>query len=253
MKRNIRNEFQIFGSETSIDYDVLVFVDSISQSKEKSKELCHKFDNEIYNFLISNGYEDKKVNTNLGVLKNGEIVQVFKGTADEVNNSLFKTYDNFKQPFPKRVKRLVKRNDDLKVLRCIRSILQLFSRTVFRNEVKSALKSNLSNQISVLDSIDFSNDIDFNKNNLEKSDVYKNVAFQIGQTLSLIKGDELYTKSEIANAYPLLKSFLERDVSNYNFSNLETMKKTLTFAIKASYLKHIGKHNEVTYMSEKNN
>jgi len=83
--------FQIFGSKSSQDYDVIVFVDKIPQT-EDAKNLCKKWNKKLYMTFVNNGMKIKTLNTNLAVLENGIIIAVFKGTSDEVNNSCYLTY-----------------------------------------------------------------------------------------------------------------------------------------------------------------
>ena len=36
-------KFQLFGSKSSIDYDTMVFIDSIPESVEECKDMCELF------------------------------------------------------------------------------------------------------------------------------------------------------------------------------------------------------------------
>jgi hypothetical protein len=60
--------------------------------------------------------------------------------------------------------------------------------------------------ISRMEEIDFST---LNKN-MTAEDIKKIIAFQTGQTLSLINGRELFTKREVAVEYPELEPYLYR-------------------------------------------
>ncbi|GAJ03678.1 unnamed protein product, partial [marine sediment metagenome] len=42
-------------------------------------------------------------------------------------------------------------------------------------------------------------------------DDYKYIAFQLGQTLTLVRGQDLYTKTSVAQALPALGPFLRRE------------------------------------------
>ena len=127
--------YQFFGSKTSIDYDVMLFVDTITNSKYDNNLLCKK-----YNEELSQIYPDKKMNCNLAILENGIITKVYKGTADECNNSLFLTYSNFEyQKYPNHIVELIPRDVELKILRCYRIICSMLSRNENRSEVKAAL------------------------------------------------------------------------------------------------------------------
>lgn len=204
--------FNIFGSPSSQDYDVMVFL-AASQIPATIKErgnLCKHYDKALGILL-----PDKKVNTNIAVAnEHGIISQVHKGTVDEVNNSIFYTYQYHNQFHPLQVVRQVERDVDLKLLRGMRIILSFLSRTEHREAVKKALQSDLLAKCKTLQEINLKtgleNIADFGKNNA-KEDVLKNIAFQIGQCLGLMEGVEYYTKEAIAHAYPLLECYLLRN------------------------------------------
>lgn len=66
-------------------------------------------------------------------------------------------------------------------------------------------------------------------------DIKKFIAFQIGQVLGLlIANDELYTKKQVAERFPLLREFLYRN-PNADIADLEQMKETFV-----SYLRDIN-------------
>ena len=73
-------KFQIFGSENSTDYDVMVFVDEILDV-ESSHRLCKEHDLELAKILT-----DKPLNSNLAIIKDGFVVDVFKGVVSEENH-----------------------------------------------------------------------------------------------------------------------------------------------------------------------
>ena len=62
----------------------------------------------------------------------------------------------------------------------------------------------------MLEQLDFSVPVDFGKNGLP-ADIYKSIAFQLGQVLALIEGIELYTKEDICSYYPPLAPALRRE------------------------------------------
>jgi hypothetical protein len=210
-------KFQIFGSESSLDLDVLVFVDSIPSIQE-SHILCGEYDKELKEYFKT----DKEVNTNLAVLKNGNITDVFKGTIGEVNNSLYYTYEFHKQYYPNMIESLMKRNVQLKVSRVLRMILTLLSRTEHRILIKKALRSGDSLKIKTLYNIDLTTIPNINKN-ISDVDYRKTIAVQLGQVLGLLNGKEFYTKESISEEYVKLKPFLDRDVE-YDMSILEKYK-----------------------------
>jgi len=209
-------KFQLFGSKSSIDYDVMVFVDSISESVEECKKICEMYDEEISMILQLHDYPLKKVNSNLAVVNNGIITDIHKGMICECNNSIFLTYDNFEQIHPNQITKLVARDVDLKILRCYRILLSFLSRTFYREEVKKSLKGTLTQKIDVLININYDN-IDFGNRNGEPIDIWKALAFQVGQTLLLTKDIEAYSKEEICIHIPALSPFIMRSVDDYDY------------------------------------
>lgn len=199
--------FQIFGSENSKDYDVIVFVDNIPEVIDDAHTLCKKYNAELLEIL-----DDKPLNCNLGVVKDGHIVDVFKGTPDEVNNALYYTYDYHKQYYPNAVKSLVNRDSDMKILRASRGILSFFSRSEMRAEIKKALRGDLREKIPVLKKLDFTKMTDFPGKKEAVDDIYKVISFQFGQLFSLIDGHEpdSYSKNGIIKNYPDLEPMLNR-------------------------------------------
>ena len=71
------------GSRDSMDEDNLYLVDTIP-SFEECKTLC----------------DNRSDNGNLAVVREGVVVDSYKGLPDEVNNSLFHTYALHEQDFP---------------------------------------------------------------------------------------------------------------------------------------------------------
>ena len=80
--------FYLFGSEDSRDYDVIVSVDEIPQNIDAAHNIC-----KYWNQKLSEILPDKPLNCNLGVFDNGRLVDVFKGTVDELINVIYYTYD----------------------------------------------------------------------------------------------------------------------------------------------------------------
>jgi hypothetical protein len=199
-------EFQVFGSKSSKDLDVMVFVDDIPQKPH----LCHQLESELNIWIKDFTKTGKEVNSNLAVIEGGIISKVFKGIQCEVNNSLIRTYDLHQQYFPLKVKSPIERDVDLKILRTCRVLLSFISRTEYRSIVKPALSSKFSDKVSALYQCDISKLKGFTDKNVSQEDIFKVYAFQIGQTLSLIDGVELYTKEEISMAYPELEKFIAR-------------------------------------------
>lgn len=196
--------YTIFGSKDSLDYDVMVYVDSIPPI-QKCKELCAEYEE-----LLKAELPDKKINVNLAVVDDGQIVSVFKGTPDECNNSILLTHYFHEQKHPVLVKRRTERDVPLKLARGLRSVLSFLSRTEYRPLVKKALKGTAEEKLSALEQIDLAAIADLGKNNQDVVEFYKQAAFQIGQCLALIDGEELYTKEQIRSEFPRLGPYLQR-------------------------------------------
>lgn len=203
--------FQLFGSASSKDVDAIVFVDAIDENPFHGTESCKKYNSAIAEILQT----DKKVNSNLAILEGGTIVKVLKGTSDETNNSLLRTYDLHPQLFPNQIRKTLARDLDLKVLRTTRVLLSLLSRTQYRTEVKLALQQDFSARIQTLAACNISVLDEFTigtKGETKEAfeDFKKSYAFQIGQTLALMDGIELYTKEEISEVFTELSPFIQR-------------------------------------------
>ena len=212
----IFENFQIFGSEDSKDYDIMVFVDEIG-TKQESHERVAEFDRKL-----SLMFPDKPLNSNLAIIKYGVVTEVFKGTVDEVNNMLYLTYNLHEQKYPLKITRLIERDVDLKILRTARVLLSFLSRTEHRPKVKKALKSDLIEKLKVLADIDLTKILDLGSRNVKWEDYLKTMSFQLGQTLALMVGKELYTKNEIFQTFPELKTMLLRE--DVDLFNLEVLK-----------------------------
>jgi len=211
-------KFQVFGSEDSLDYDVMVFVDEIPEIIDHSHTLC-----KMYNAKLSKVLTDKPLNCNLAIVADGLIVKVFKGTPDEVNNALFYTYDFHTQYHPLVVKAPIVREYDMKILRAYRNILSFFSRSELRTIIKPALRGDLRAKIPVMKMIDFETMKEFPGKKESIKDIYKVMAFQFGQLFSLVDGFEKdsYTKSGIIQNYPdLTPMLLRQELSEKDYKTL---------------------------------
>lgn len=190
----------IHGSEDLTDLDVIYVVDELP-SLQECKIFC----------------SDKIENRNLITIEDGIVTSVYKGTTDEVNNALIRTYNLHEQEYPLLVTRVVQRDTQIKAIRAVRGVLSHLSRSMFRPEIKNALRGSWSVRIETLQMIyDHFDEIDFDslQNNMSAADIKKLIAFQIGQVLALIDGVELYTKSEIANYLKGLTPYLYRNSKN---------------------------------------
>ncbi|WP_281232492.1 hypothetical protein [Flavobacterium gelatinilyticum] len=214
--------YQIFGSENSLDLDLVFFIEEMPETIAEKLALSKELSQSIISF-----FPEKEINANLAVQRNGHLVEVYKGTTDELNNALFYTYQNHHQKFDNQITKLLVRDVDLKFLRSARMILSFLSKTEYRSIIKWALKGDLDEKIKALERIDLKQIDSFGKDKNDLNSI-KSIAFQLGQAISLHEGKELYTKNEIANAFPDLIKYLSRK-ENTDFENLQ--KRLFSFII----------------------
>ena len=203
-------ERYIHGSEDSTDLDVLYIVDELPD-KAECKRFCSS---------------DPSENRNVATVSDGVITSVYKGTVDELNNALLRTYHLHPQTDELLVTRELERCVPLKLVRAVRILLSYMSRTHYRPDVKAALRGTWTDKLNMLDKIDLTT-VDFNafhKGEHNRADILKTYAFQIGQVTGLLHNPriEVYTKSEIAEKKisEQLKPYLYReDNADLNFLN----------------------------------
>jgi hypothetical protein len=201
------NKYNVFGSETSTDCDIMVFVDTIPEKPHECGHLAHDIQSKL---SIDT---PKKLNVNLAILCDGVIVKVYKGTPDETNNSIFDTYKYhiLLQKYPLLIERPVERDINIKIVRSIRVILSMITRTNKRKEMKSSLsKDHLRSRVETLRTVKFE-EIIFEKISDTMENIWKTIAFQIGQSMALIEGIEIFDKVAILEKYPTLAKFLRRE------------------------------------------
>lgn len=218
LESSFETPFYIFGSENSQDYDVLVSVNSIPQNINEAHDICKYFNDKLKSTLLP----DKTLNCNLGIFEKGELVKVFKGTVDELNNVLYYTYKNHKQYYPNPITKVVNRDIDEKILRVARFLITFYSRTNLRPYVKSALRGNLKDKLEVIKMVNYVEMVDFPGKKEKIENIYKSIAFQFGQIFSLIDGfeSESYTKTEIGKNYQDLNNLLNRGTVTNNDLNI---------------------------------
>lgn len=189
----------IHGSEDSTDTDVVYVVDEIP-SLQEAKAFCSA---------------DKSENRNLITVdeRKGVVMACYKGSIDEINNSLIDTYDLHEQTDPLLVKFRRCRDIPIKCMRSLRIILSHLSRSQFRTQIKEALHGCWNERLETLELLaDNLDKIDFDTLNKKMSgdDIKKVIAFQIGQCSALLDDVEIYTKGGLAAYYPTLKPYLYR-------------------------------------------
>src|SRR5690606_37257030 len=94
---------------------------------------------------------------------------------------------------------------------------------------KIALRSDLSQRLQALSSIDLQL-VTSNNKGYSLVDLRKVLAFQMGQTLALNSGEELYTKRGIMQLYPKLTPYLER-LADADMQNLNDLLKCFLLAL----------------------
>ena len=197
--------FHVFGSPSSLDCDIVVFVDTLP-SLEEGKALAAELAPQILTQLGTN----KKLNLNFAVLRDGIIVETLKGIPDETNNAVLATYGFHTQCHPLAIAHAVSRDRRAKFERVARIVLSLYSRTPHRESVKRALSGDFAAKCAMLHELDLSVPVDFGKNGAPE-DVYKSIAFQLGQAVALGQGIELYTKEALISHFPTLGPALRRE------------------------------------------
>lgn len=177
-----------FGSQDSTDKDVVYVYPSVP-SRPECKAFC----------------DGKGENRNIIAVEQGVVQDCYKGLPDEMNNALWHTYRLHPQEAENPIERPVRRIVPLKALRAIRIILSNLSRTRYRPRVKEALGSyDFAFRKEILA------DVSFRTLDLPV-EAWKTIAFQLGQTIALVRGEEFYTKQEIADSSPELGPFLRRE------------------------------------------
>ncbi|WP_309716212.1 hypothetical protein [Armatimonas sp.] len=217
--------FHVFGSPSSLDCDIVVFVDTLP-SLEEGKALAAELAPQILTQLGTG----KKLNLNFAVLHDGIIVETLKGIPDETNNAVLATYGFHTQCYPLAIAHAVSRDRRAKFERAARIVLSLYSRTPQRESVKRALNGDFAAKCTMLAALDLSVSTDFGKNGAPE-DVYKSIAFQLGQAIALAEGIEFYTKEAIVEHFPRLRPALQREPQT------ETDRQALE-TLKAQFLKY---------------
>jgi hypothetical protein len=210
--------FHIFGSKSSQDYDVVVYPPFVLGSIAYNSTLCKKYEYWFEDFFEKNLMPKKKVNVNLALYNDGRIINVHKGTYDEVNNSVLTTYTNHKQFHPLILEYKYIRGGaeneftHLKVKRCLRFIISFFSRVEeLRPYIKVAMKGNVDQRLDALRQIDLRKHTDFSGKKEKPEDIYKVIAFQLAQTLCLVVGVEIFSKEDAMKHCPQFTNALMRN------------------------------------------
>ncbi|KAL6073078.1 hypothetical protein QOT17_005050 [Balamuthia mandrillaris] len=186
----------VHGSPDSLDVDLAFFCQGRETEPLPSFRRCQLF--------CAAGAPNE--NRNLFRVEEGVVVACFKGLPDEGNNSILSTFGYHQQRHPLPITRKVKRLVPLKVVRAVRALLSRVTRTQYRAKVKQALRQHdLCARLACLRQVSFAQ-VEF----LDTIEEAKAIALQLGQTIALMAGRELYTKGEVGQMFPALQPFLQR-------------------------------------------
>jgi hypothetical protein len=185
--------FILHGSADSLDKDIVYIL---------PKMLSY------HDALLFCNYKKGENRNIMTMYPTGVVKQCMKGLPDEINNSLLVTYPLHQQQHEMLINRPVTRIIPLKVVRGIRSVLSHLSKSSLRPVIKPALRSSdLGEYLRVLEKVDFNEE---SVKNLLDVEICKMLGFQLGQTLALVEGTELYTKGQISEHWPELSPFMKR-------------------------------------------
>jgi len=207
---NIGYPYYFFGSPNSVDVDVMIDHPEAS-SRESDSMIAHA--------LKHNYPETESWNMNIIRISGGIVVDSIpnKGSADSANNSLYQTFQYHDQSFAFPIDRLVVRNLPLAVVKCVNASILWFKDTDMHHEYKERLRPALMSG-KWADSVDLLPTLNFEKpftdDMITNGNIYKSLAFNIGQTVALFCGVEVYTKGELGNFYPEINPLLMRENIN---------------------------------------
>lgn len=211
----------VHGSEDSLDTDVIYIVDELPPLKE-----CAEFCN-------SNAAE----NLNLATVRDGVIVQCYKGFPDEVNNAVLTTYPLHEQDDELLISRRLPRDLLLKQLSVLRKILMEMRHTACAVEARKALKSGFSQRLRFAESVDLRT-VTWEISETLQKECRKRIAFQLGQAIALSKGQEVYTKRTVAACVPKLEPYLYR--TECSIDALETTWEQFVQELQGLTIKDLG-------------
>jgi hypothetical protein len=206
---DIGYKYYFFGSSDSTDIDVMI--DHANATGEPA-------DKDLISALRDNYSEIKDWNINIISIKDGFVVKSIpsKGSPDSINNSLYYTYQLHaqQQVFPFSLADRVDRILPLAVVKCVRAALTLFKNSAdegfYKEKVRPILRSgNWQDRVELLSELTYTQP--FCDNEKDSINLFKSVAFYIGQTISLFSGIEIYTKSDLKLNHPELSPIIDRE------------------------------------------
>lgn len=215
--------YYFYGSEDSTDVDVIIHLPKtdMPSHQEDRKRLVWKLTKE----------HQLNWNATLMVVENGYVVDTIhpKAWVDALNNSLWNTYHLHNQEYSLPIKGELSRHYLLAIYKAVRTVLCMFTRTQYRPIIRPILKGihPFHKKIDALKQLDFNTVRDVKQINGETADIWKTVAFYMGQNISLIRDDiEIYTKQHFIQEHPSLVNFIYRKpLNDTDFEALTACKK----------------------------
>jgi len=219
-----------YGSSNSTDSDVIISIPSTVMPI--GQELRKRFVRQLLDDF------NLDWNATLAVFEEGVMVDTIynKSWIDSLNNAFFETYKYHIQFFEIPVSRVIQRNKTLAIYKTVRTVLTFLTRTPLRKTIKPILKGihPFYLKLGVLKNIDFNDFETFNQKNAPDIDIWKILAFYIGQNILLIRKDiEVYTKDDLLIYYPELSSFiLRKSITKNDKMFLSELKNDWLIAVK---------------------
>ncbi|OUL62344.1 hypothetical protein [Flavobacterium sp. AJR] len=209
MKNTFPYPYYIYGSDDSTDKDVIIVV-----TKEEMPKTQEERKNKV--LFLSKEY-NLNWNATLAVIEDGKISDTIftKSWIDSLNNALLETYSFHQQDYPLLITRKHIRNKTLVIYKAVRTVLTMLTRTEYRTQIRPIIKGihNFNLKLDALSKIDFVSLSEFNQKNTSDTDIWKIIAFYVGQNIALIENDiEIYTKKKLVDHYNDLKVFIYRKI-----------------------------------------
>jgi len=207
MKNAFPYPYYIYGSDDSTDQDVIIIV-----PKEDMPETQEDRKNKVF-FLLKE--YNLNWNATLAVIENGIISDTIftKSWIDSLNNALLETYSLHQQEYELSVTKKQIRNKTLAIYKAVRTVLTMLTRTEYRTQIRPIIKGihDFNLKLEILDKIDFLSLSEFHQKNTRDEDIWKIIAFYVGQNIALIENDiEIYTKKNFVSHFNDLDAFIYR-------------------------------------------
>ncbi len=205
--QNFPYRVYLYGSDDSIDTDVIIELprDEMPSIQEDRKTMLKGLENQY------------KIQWNcvFAVIENGFITDTIypKTWIDSLNNALYDTYSLHEQLFPNPISGKVPRNYLLAIYKTVRTIMSVLTRTHLRTIIRPVVNGvhPFEYKLEAVNRIFLPDIEDFQQRNMLNADIWKTIAFYLGQNLSLItSGVEIYTKKDLLKHHPSLHKFILR-------------------------------------------